>query len=498
MRPLALALLFGGCTCAADVVPEVPEDAKRKSRSQGDPLTDPESSVSVDPPAGEIARIAPTPRSEGKPAAPVKAPTTPPNVVVVIGCTVRKDQMSVYGAPENTTPFLSAMAAQGTVFDDLIAAAPWTRAASTALLTGRHALSIGMVEPGQGRDDSKLPDDVTTLAERFRDLGYATIGGTANPNLSATFGFDQGFEAYQLGLDDSWRGKLRGKRLAEASIAAVHALRAGGDARPIYLRLMMLDAHEPRSASGDALVPYAQEGVPARVARYRVHLRELDDALATLDAGLAAEGLTPENTVFLFVADHGEGMNYPSHHGFGHGQYFGSSSVHVPWILRGPGVAVGHRVLGPASQVDVMPTLLGVVGQPVNDPALEGQDWSALVRGDGSGIPRPYVISDTWFGGSSRAAIFTADRQCQADFGSVERQQKKGKFVPGCYDRIEDPLFTRPLAEEADLMAILTTWRTAGTTALATRPKARATVDAGLAKELEALGYVDRKGPGSK
>lgn len=525
-RPLVIgglvALLAAGIGAAcwlsapeAEPTPESAPDAAKAGRGghkragkegePSDPMHDVKDSTPVTPPADQIALNVPRdPRGVAPDTTPVLAPTVRPNVVLMLGCTVRKDQMTPYGAPANITPHLDALARSGTLFDDVIAAAPWTRAASTAILTGQHAVTLGVVEPGTGRDDSRVPASATTLAEYMQARGYLTLGATANPNLSAVFGFDQGFDAYQPGLPDKWGAHLSGRDLADTMVASLKQHRAAGDKRPVYLRTMMLDAHAPRSANGDVLAPYRQEGVPERVAQYRYHLHELDDAVGYYLEQLATAGLDASNTVFVFVADHGEGMNYPGHHGFGHGQYFGSSTVYVPWIMSGVGVAQGHRVLGVASQVDVLPTLLGVIGAPMglSDPS-DGRDWSSLVRGAPVAIDRDEVISDTWFSASSRAAIFTPYLQCQADFGSSARQQRKGKFVAGCYDRLADPLFATPLADDDAqatrfhaLQSTLGAWRREHTSALSSLTHEDAPVSDDLAQQLGALGYVDHEEAG--
>ncbi|MCB9680154.1 MAG: sulfatase [Alphaproteobacteria bacterium] len=469
-----------------DAGPALEEEA----RTGGDPLTDPDDYSPMDPPRSWWARIAPTPLDAALPPVTSVPAADHPNVVLVIGCTVRRDQLTPYGAPDDVTPFLASLARDGTRFDDFLAAAPWTRVASTAILTGRHAVSIDMVEPSPRRNDRILPDDVTTLAEYLKDRGYRTVGATANPNLAAEFGFAQGYDVYQPGLPTNWKASLSATRVADAVLGALKTQQEAGDTRPFFARMMVFDAHAPRHAKGHKLDPYADPELPARIAQYRYHLHQLDEGLAHLDAGLKALGYDATNTVFVFVADHGEGMNFPDHHGFGHGQYFGSSTVSLPWLLRGPGVAVGNVVLGPASQVDVLPTILGLVGDPLPaDAPTDGLDQSALIRGDGHVISRPYVLSDTWFGGSSRAAIFTPDRTCQADFGSTDKQKDKGKFVPGCFDRHADPLSATPI-DDAPLMRTLVDWRHARMEAMG-HGAADATLDPALAAQLEQLGYVD-------
>jgi hypothetical protein len=283
------AWVYGGAAPVAAEKPAKSEKAEKAGGKKGlakDKLpNDP-----ADPPERYVAAL--PPRDASAPAdsaAAVPVPATPPNVVLVLGCTVRKDQISVYGGFPGTTPFLQALADEGTVFDDLIAAAPWTRAASTAVLTGSHPVTVGMVDPGSGRDQRRLPDPVATLAEHMKERGYFTLGATANPNLSTDFGFHQGFEVYQPGLKEGW-GHQSGVELVDALLAALKQDRATGDARPVYLRVMLIDAHSPRSAVGDKLDPYREPDVPERVAQYRYHLHQLDGALAHLAEGPGGAG----------------------------------------------------------------------------------------------------------------------------------------------------------------------------------------------------------------
>lgn len=152
-----------------------------------------------------------------------------PHVVLVIGCTVRADQSTVYTPDLSTTPFLAELAAEGRRFDDAVAAAPWTRAAVAAIVSGRHPAEVGIVEPEAARNDRPLPDGVLTLAEVLGDAGYTTLGVTANPNLDPHFGFDQGFSAY-ASLSESWRGrevvKVYGDEPVDAALELVQIGRA--------------------------------------------------------------------------------------------------------------------------------------------------------------------------------------------------------------------------------------------------------------------------------
>ncbi|MBT3219329.1 MAG: sulfatase, partial [Proteobacteria bacterium] len=278
-------------------------------------------------------------------ASPVQAQAKP-NVVLLIGCTVRRDRMG-----PKTTPWLDRLAQNGASFDDLVSTAPWTKPAVIAILTGRHALSLGMVEVGPGRNTQVLPATVPTLAQRLYDSGFTTIGLTANPNLNPAFGFERGFDAYNAPSPPWSEGvvKVSGEEMVGQALALIDA-HVG--TKPFYLQILLADPHAPRGSPPHDLGLYDQA------------LGTLDRAGQLLDEGLDQRGFDKSNTYFVFVGDHGEGLGVPTHHGTGHGRYLYPTAMSVPWIIRGPKVPLGHKVRGLASGVDVAPTVLGLLDLP--------------------------------------------------------------------------------------------------------------------------------------
>ena len=224
-----------------------------------------------------------------------------PNVVLVVGCTVRRDLLTPYRPEQLSTPFLSQLAVRGTRFEDVIAAAPWTRPAMTAVLTGRHAATVGMVEPGDGLNRRALPKQTAILAEQFRNNGYETIGATANPNLHSLFGFSRGFDTYiqpsALWSERSY--KIDGTELLDVFF---RTLDLSPPRRPFYAQILFVDAHAPRGMSG-----VSESDLPKEVQRYLLALNTLDQQIHSLSDGLRDRGLL-ENTIFVFVSDHGEGL----------------------------------------------------------------------------------------------------------------------------------------------------------------------------------------------
>lgn len=400
-----------------------------------------------------------------------------PNVVLVIGCTVRRDQLTPYGGPPETTPFLARLAAEGVRFDDAVATASWTREAAAGLLTGEPSARYGLPDPGPGINRRVLPDAATTIAERLRDEGYDTLGVTANPNLVEAYGMAQGFAAYAGTGDHAFdRGeRVAGTEVVDAGLQLVDQRRGWG---PFYLQLVLIDTHLPRATTPRERARFADEGSTRMVVDYRATLRRLDDALARLDEGLRARGL--DDTWFVFVADHGEGLRLPAHHGGAHGTRMYRSTLAIPWIVRGPGVRPGV-VQGLASGEDVAPTLLGLLGAPF---AATGRDWSALVRGGGR-TDRTRAFAMSMFGDVDIASVWTPDRVCQRDYGSLD-----GPMPDGCFDRAADPDATTPLAD-APLAAELDAWRTARLAEGAAYVPVTATPGEDTLEQLRELGYLE-------
>lgn len=85
-----------------------------------------------------------------------------------------------------------------------------------------------------------------------------------------------------------------------------------------------------------------------------------------------------QNTIVVFTSDHGDMM---SSHNLLTKSYMFEESTHVPLLVRLPGQREQRRVRGPFSQIDLVPTLLQAMGQPV--PAhLEGESrLGAIVDG---------------------------------------------------------------------------------------------------------------------
>jgi choline-sulfatase len=88
--------------------------------------------------------------------------------------------------------------------------------------------------------------------------------------------------------------------------------------------------------------------------------------------------LPAEDTIVVFVADHGESLGEHSY--WGHGKNTLWPNLAIPLVMAGPGIPAGRRIDGPASIIDVLPTLTELLSltppAQVEGVSLVGS-WSA-------------------------------------------------------------------------------------------------------------------------
>ena len=105
----------------------------------------------------------------------------------------------------------------------------------------------------------------------------------------------------------------------------------------------------------------------------------VDTHVGTILDTLAECGLD-ENTIVVYTSDHGDMMG--SHRLLAKCVMF-EEAVRVPLLVRLPGQTQAQRIPQPVSQVDLVPTLLDWMGQPLPS-GLEGQSLRSLVEGSNS------------------------------------------------------------------------------------------------------------------
>jgi len=303
-----------------------------------------------------------------------------PDVVLMTLDTTRVDYLSCYGHPGETTPNLDRLAAEGTRFDLAISTAAVTPVSHASILTGRfnrdHGVRVLMAGGG-----FRLADSVPTLGTVFQAAGYRTIAVHSAFPVSPHYGLAHGFDVVESFTPhlDAPAGAPRGievaSRRSDESIDIV--LRELDRVRdPFFLWLHLWDPHDenqlpPADFMPDRKAVLEETGgsvTPAARAQwglaiYAAEVHYMDAQIGRLLQHLRDTGRY-ENTIFAVTADHGQGLedhDWPKH------RVLYQEQIHVPLIVRVPGLDPVGAVSDLVRTVDIAPTLLDFAGLPPPD-----------------------------------------------------------------------------------------------------------------------------------
>ncbi|MBN1334698.1 MAG: sulfatase-like hydrolase/transferase, partial [Deltaproteobacteria bacterium] len=436
------------------------------------------------PPAETEVMAALTP----DPSLPLSAAHT--DVVLAIVCTFRKDRLQAYGQTRDTSPFLARLAANGVAFERTITQASWTRPSVGSMLTGLWPGVLQLDDPSdRGFHNRSLSAEATTLSEILEGAGYRALGISGNPNVSSTFGFDQGFAVYHE-PEVLWRDEQgpppSGGTLVQQLLEDLDA--SASDQR-VYLQALFVDTHAPRHPTLRArrAIERGEEGgdVSERVRRYDAALRTLDGHLA--DLFVEVQRRRP-NLLFVVIGDHGEGLDLPPGHGPGHGNHLYTTTTDVPFLIWHPALPQpGRRVDGLAMGVDLLPTILELLGLPVPGQ-LDGLSQAGAVLGRTSTAAHEKAFSETLFRKSDKTAVM-------ADGWHLIRDRKAGG-EERLYHLSEPLEVSDHLADQpevrARLGAELDAWEArVRAAAEASGPPVEALPSKETLHRLEMLGYLD-------
>ncbi len=297
-----------------------------------------------------------------------------PNIVLVSIDTLRADRLSLYGHEYPTSPRIDAWAERrAAVFQGAVAQAPWTLPSHASMLTGLDALRHGVNHSFQ-----VAPEELTTVAERLREAGYATAGITGGAWLDPQYGLAQGFERYR-----SWSGEQRGDQEIEAH--ATLARRWLDELpEPFFLFLHTFDVHDFNAPQRAArFTPQFDESRSQLTQLYDRAVSHMDDHVGGFLEHLESTDLHGR-TIVALTSDHGEDLGEDGV--FGHGS-LRDQVLRVPLVLASPGGLGAGRVIDEqVCSVDVVPTLLDLAGLEV-PPGLDGVSLRGLVEGKGAAVP---------------------------------------------------------------------------------------------------------------
>jgi arylsulfatase A-like enzyme len=351
--------------------------------------------------------------------------TKKPNVIFYIIDGAGADYMSVYGYNRRTTPNLERLAAEGAVFEYAYSNSSWTKPSNMSFMTSLHCSVLG----GFYSRTDPLPEQAVTMAQHMHRAGYQTAVLVNNPHAAQLSG---------LGRDVDW---LREATVSDsASSVELHqyfwAWREAYPAQPYWVHFQTTDVHDPnrsvapfaglyvdpklresffewdrrvwnvaRAGSTVAIhLPIAVEkaGVDrleyfhAALGLYAETMAHQDYQIGKLVEQLKAKGEW-ENTLLIIASDHGREAGAGPLLDPLPPDWFPILNRHtsrIPLIFIWPGhIQGGQRFTDPVSMIDVLPTILDLVGLPMPD-VMQGQSLAPLLLGKEGWEQRPVIFDE--------------------------------------------------------------------------------------------------------
>jgi arylsulfatase len=321
---------------------------------------------------------------------------SPPNILFISLDTVRADV-----AYSGKMPGIEALRRRGVTFRNAISSSPLTPISHATVFTGLQPSGHGIRHLLR----EQLRADVPHLAEILKAAGYTTGAVVSCPGLNRWYGIDRGFDFYDDeipllpdGRDPLSVGdvKMRGLALKRAPLVVERSKAWLSERRtPFFFFAHFFDAHWPYEPPEDVGVQIDNP--------YEGEVAFSDHYLRLLFQHLEETGYDLDSFITVCFSDHGEDLGgwYPNDHAGecghpeeeGHGCLLFDTTQHVPLIFSGPRVPSGREVTQQVRLVDVMSTVLDLIG--LDRPPSDGKSLTEFFGADPG--PSRVAYSETYF-----------------------------------------------------------------------------------------------------
>lgn len=311
------------------------------------------------------------------------------NLLIITADDMNADSGGWIGNTLGATPHLDAFAKTAHRFVNSHVTVPICQPGRSALMTGRVPHRNGAL------GFNPIRRDVPTLVEVLRDKGYYTAAIAKTAHMAPA----EKFPWHAIGEQALGKQPTKfAERFRELLAAAAQ------EKKPFFINANICDPHRPfidftgkkgRAEpldgakvfqANEVTVPAFLEDLPKvreEVAQYYSSVSRFDVAFGLVLQELKNSG-HDEDTIVVFMSDHG--MPFP----------FSKATVYrngtwSPVLIRIPGMKEPQSRLEFVSSVDVMPSLLELLG--VESPqGIDGRSWLPLLRGE-SQSDRDFVVT---------------------------------------------------------------------------------------------------------
>jgi arylsulfatase len=410
----------------------------------------------------------------------------PYNVILITPDQLRADSMHTYGYDLPDTPNIDKFAAEGTLFYRAYSAGSWTTPSFGAIHTGLFPTVHGMglppflscgnsiTRPMVQGEDLKIPDLVNlslhkpVLAEVLK--GHGMVTAVDNANCWSLFDvIKRGWDS--VGFFPGWELTLPGHPATEdpiyftapKTLSWAQTWLAAHKGQRFFLWVHFMEPHSPYNFPKEydrfrtpEDFPDLYEDTPEGVAKlhslsqlgnYHAIRREtqlysdkilyVDDYVGQLLRSIHDLGLDSKSIVIL-TSDHGE-LLYSHPKDYNTTDHFSlyDTDVHIPLIVRGPGISAGPRVNTIVSHYDLLPTILDLENLPPQ-PHVDGKSFKDILLGSSSGQIHDYLYGEQF--------------DLVPEFSVRDERYKLIATIPdgsiSCFDHLVDPGETHNICPE--------------------------------------------------
>lgn len=403
--------------------------------------------------------------------------TANPNILLIMTDQQTASAMSCAGNPYVATPALDALAAQGVRFERAYCTQPLCTPFRSSLQTGRYPHEIGVVCNGlKIQGDFPMLGTLMNSADyecayigkwhvgtSFEKAGYTGLASDFRPDdkkTAAALAFLKRSHDTPFFLTVSFMNPhnvcelARGQELPDGPIGEPPQ---APDALPPLPDNFALPDHEPsaiRKVKQSIPEIYPTKGWGEL--EWRRYLWSYYRLVEKVDAeiGRVLDALRnsdyADNTVIIFVSDHGEGV---AMHQWNQKQILYDQCVRTPFIISGNGILPGRVANSLVSTaLDIPQTILDFAGAAPPE-SMRGMSLKGLATGKAESLDREYVVAETVFARNTnllglRGRMMRTDRfkYCVYDVGENREQ---------LFDMTADPGEVNNLAVQPDYADIL-------------------------------------------
>ncbi len=329
-----------------------------------------------------------------------------PQICLLVLDTARSDHFSGYGYPMRTTPNIDRIAEEGALFVNTFSAANWTPPGHISIFTGKYPYQHA------NNGEAYMPEELISIAEILNQENYYCVAMYNNPIAGRDINVTQGFDRDYGVFSNSWvepalfriwnRFILRdsGSRTTFSIAAKTFEWMRKRNAH-MFLYLNITEPHAPYkfhrkffeqfagsldfNAVGNLektqklcnqkemvihdssfFAGFNEESFRFLRARYDGELAYADQNFGSFADRMRRKGILDE-TLLIITADHGEFLG--EHATVGHPELLFNPVLKIPLIFRYPHLIAPQKRFDYASNVDIFPSLLTMMGYEEQIPS---------------------------------------------------------------------------------------------------------------------------------